>query len=193
MLDKSVPYFEILMRRAAGTAFTPCEQLPKDFKFQLFASGDEKSWAQIETSVLEFDSEIDALLYFQKEYMPYVKELERRCVFIENPQGEKIATATAFWTYTGARRDPWLHWVAVNPKYQGIGLGKAIVSRVMAMMLEIEGDRDFYLHTQTWSHRAVALYKQFGYEPTGEPGLGGYANEKCAEALELLDQIDATT
>ena len=188
MLDKSIPYVDVLMHRKKGALVSPII-LPDGFSFSAFQAGDEKAWAQIETSVLEFPDELDALMYFQKTYMPYISELERRCLFIENSEGEKIATSTAWWNYTGVRRDPWLHWVAVKPQYQNLGLGKAIVSKITQLMIEIEGNRDFYLHTQTWSHRAIKIYEKFGYAITKEKNLFKYANENYEKAIEILKNL----
>lgn len=81
MLDKSIPYYDILMVRKKGMSVKDYK-LPEGFKFVLFKSGDEKEWAEIETSVGEFDSESDALVYFQRNFLPYLDELERRCIFI---------------------------------------------------------------------------------------------------------------
>jgi RimJ/RimL family protein N-acetyltransferase len=187
MLDKSVEYMGIIMRRDAGTPI-PEFDLPEGFKFVLYKGGDEKSWAKIETSVLEFGDELDALLYFQREFVP-ISETERRCVFIENDRGEKVATASAWHAYSGIRRDPILHWVAVNPNYQGLGLGKAVVSKVMRLMKDIEGDRDFYLHTQTWSHVAIRVYMKSGFYITGEKDLIGSKNDEYPRNIEILKSI----
>ena len=185
MLDKSVPYFDVIMHRKKGTPI-PTFELPDNFSFVYFKAGDEKAWAKIETSVLEFPDELDALIRFQKEYLPFISELERRCIFIQNSAGEKIATSTAWWNYTGVRRDPWVHWVAVKPEYQGLGLGKAIISKITQLMVEIEGDRDFYLHTQTWSHKAIKIYERMGYFITAEKNLHKYTNENYEKAMEVL-------
>jgi len=192
MLDKSVPYMKVQMKRDAGTPI-PVFDLPDGFKFSMYKSGDEKSWAKIETSVLEFDDELDALLFFQQDFMPYTQELTRRCVFVETVDGAKAATATAWHEYTGVRRDPWLHWVSVRPEYQGLGLGKAIVSYVMRLMRDIEGDRDFYLSTQTWSHTAIRVYLKAGFYITGEKGLRGRENEAYPQNVEFLRNIGVDT
>ena len=188
MLDKSVPYFDVLMHRKKGAPITRCA-LPEGFRFEWFQPGDEKAWARIETSVLEFADEMDALIYFQQEYLSFQAELARRCLFVVTAEGEKIATGTAWWCYTGVRRDPWLHWVAVKPEYQGLGIGKAMVSHITTSMAEIEGDRDFYLHTQTWSHRAIKLYEKLGYAITDEKNLFKFTNENYDKAMAVLAGI----
>ena len=188
MLDKSVPYVDILMRRAASEK-PPSVPLPEGYRFSFFKAGDEADWARIETSVLEFDCEMDALLYFQREFLPYLSELGRRCLFIEAPDGEKVATCTAWWGYSGVRRDPWLHWLSVKPGHQGKRLGKALVAEILRLMTDIEGARDFYLHTQTWSHKAVRIYQAFGFQITDEPNLSKYSNENHQKAVAVLESI----
>ena len=187
MLDKSIPYIDVLMQRKKGTPI-PHFPLPEGFKYVFYKPGDEYAWAKIEMSVLEFDNEADALARFRR-FADMPTEAERRTVFIENEQGEKIATSTAWWEYTGIRRDPWLHWVSVKPEYQGLGLGKAIISHVTQMMADIEGDRDFYLHTQTWSHKAIRLYEKIGWQITAEKGLWKYAQNPHDEAMAVLEKL----
>lgn len=185
MLDKSIPFYNILMKRRKGRPVFQFD-LPGGFRFAFFKPGDEKDWAEIETSVGEFDTEADALYYFRNSYMTYLDELVKRCLFIENSEGKKVATLTVWWTYTGNRRDPWIHWVAVKPEYQGLGLGKALVSKGMKQLMEMEGDRNVYLHTQTWSYKAIGIYKLAGFEITREKGLGGYENDEADKAMNLL-------
>ena len=191
MLDKSVPYVSFLMLRKKDT-LVPVYNLPDEYgyKFALYKPGDEKSWAEIETSVLEFDNEPDALEYFEKEFKPstYIAELEKRCVFIENDKGEKIATATAWWCCP-EKCIPRLHWVAVKPEYQGLGLGKAIISRVTRLMLELDGERDFFLSTQTWSHKAVKIYEKMGYKIAGEKKICRDKNENAEKAAAIIANI----
>ncbi len=187
MLDKSIPYHNILMERKKGTPLFQYD-LPEGFRFVLFKPGDENAWAEIETSVLEFDKEDDALYYFRESYMTYMDELIKRCLFIEDAEGKKIATLTVWWTFTGTRCDPWIHWVAVRPEYQGLGLGKALVSKGMKHLVELEGDRNAYLHTQTWSYKAIGIYRKAGFKITRKKGLGGYENDEYEAAMKLLEK-----
>ena len=82
--------------------------------------------------------------------------------------------------------------VIIRPEYQGKGLSNALLSRLLELGLEIEGDRNFYLHTQTWSHRAVKLYQKFGFAITKEPNLYKYKNDQYEEAAALLEEIYKT-
>jgi GNAT superfamily N-acetyltransferase len=191
MLDKSVPYAGLFMRRPAGAGLSP-SPLPDGFAFSFFEDGDESDWARIETSVLEFDSEFAALLHFKKHYMPHADDLRRRCLFVSNADGSKVATSMAWWHYVAGRRRPWVHWVAVEPRFQGLGIGKAIVSRATQLLVELEGDVDFFLKTQTWSHRAVRVYMANGYEPTDEKLLYKASKDRknnYRRAMRILGRI----
>ena len=187
MLDKSVEYIDVYMRRPPNSPMLS-DALPEGYRFVAFQPGDEKEWAEIETSVLEFDRAVDAMAHFQDYFGRYTEELWR-CMFVENAQGEKVATAMAWWGYTDGRRDPWLHWVAVRPEYQGLGLGRAIVAHVVGMMIRIEGHRDFYLHTQTWSHKAIRIYKGMGFEVTREQVGIKQNNNRVDDAIKLLAEL----
>ena len=174
------------MLRKANTPI-PKPILPNNYSVVFFSNGEEKNWAEIETSVGEFESESKALAYFQTEYLPYIKELERRLFFLQTREGENIATVTIWWNYTGERRDVSLHWVGVKPEYQGLGLGKALVFESMERMLRIEGDRDVYLHTQTWSYKAIGIYLQAGFEFIKEGSFSGYEND-YEKAIPILKE-----
>lgn len=189
MLDKSVPYAGLFMRREAGAPLAAAA-LPDGFRFAFYDEGSAMDWARIETSVLEFDAEFAAVKHFTEKFLPYGDELGKRCLFVENGNGVKIATATAWWSDISGERRPWLHWVAVDPEYQGLGLGKAIVSRVVELMTELEGDVEFYLSTQTWSYKAIGIYRLNGFEPTNEKALYVSRRDNYRKAMRILKRLE---
>jgi ribosomal protein S18 acetylase RimI-like enzyme len=180
MLDKTIPYFNIVMKRVAKKT-VPQISLPSGYSYTYYKKGFEKDWAEIVTSVGEFVSIQSALEYFNEFYLRDSSEAERRILFVQNHQKEKVATVTSWWNYTGVHRTPAIEWVAVKPEYQGLSLGKAIVYQGMRRMIEIEGDRDIFLHTQTWSYRAIGIYLLAGFEFMKKDTFGNYINEfDCA-------------
>lgn len=184
MLDKTLPYYNIIMKRRRGTII-PNAYLPEGYIFRLYTDGDEKSWAEIMVSVGEFDNYEEASECFTKEYLPYKDELMRRSLFIELADGRKVGTLTNWWNYTQSRRDPSVHWVGVKPEYQGLGLGKALVFEGMRRMVELEGDRDFFLHTQTWSYKAISIYIKVGYDFMKDETFCNYTND-YEKALDII-------
>ena len=51
MLDKSVPFKGIVMRRAAGGAPITVPELPEGFRYALYRPGDAARWAAIATPI----------------------------------------------------------------------------------------------------------------------------------------------
>ena len=188
MLDKSVPYAGFFMRRK-GNAPLFVQGLPEGYRYKFYTDGDEVFWASIEASVLEFESEFSALMFFKENFLDERFELYRRCLFIEDADGVKVATATAWWSLVNGQRCPWLQWVGVSPSCQGLGLGKAIISKVTELMTELEGDADIFLKTQTWSYKAVGIYRSCGFEPTDEKALYIEKQYNYKKAMRILKRL----
>ncbi len=142
----------------------PVYNLPEGFQAKTYRNGDECEWARIEHSVGEFKGRDEALKHFNIEFGPFLSEFQERCLFIETDNGEKIATATAWYNedFLGKRYGR-LHWVAVIPEYQGKKLGKSLVHLTMERMKRYHDC--VYLTTQTTSQPAVSLYLDFGFVP----------------------------
>ena len=186
MLDKSIPYFNVIMKRAKETAFllsAPAE----GFSFTTYKDGDEKYWAEIEKSVGEFENVQDGLKYFEQTYLPFADEISKRVIFLNTTDNEKIGTITAWWNYTGTRRDSSIHWVAIKPAFQGKGLGRTLVNYGVKTIFELDGECDVYVHTQTWSYRAIAVYLKEDFEIMQDETFGRYRND-FNDALPFLQK-----
>jgi len=188
MLDKSLPYRNIIMKRYRGTA-VPTHPLPPGYAFRAYQLGDESAWADIMVSVGEFDTRDEALQHYRETYLIEPEALAHRSLFLVTDAGEPVGTLTNWWNETDSRREPSVHWVGVRPDHQGLGLGKALIFEGMARMIALEGDRDFYLHTQTWSHRAVNLYLAAGYRFVRGEAFGEYVNETEQAVAIIRDHI----
>lgn len=163
MLDKSLPYYHVIMRRPPGVP-VPEPALPAGYAFSTYEAGSDTAWAAIEAAVGEFDSPGLAKRYFRDRYLLHLPDVRRRVLFVRGPGGVEVGTVTAWWDYTGSRRDAALHWLGVLPAHQGRGLGTALVHHCVRKLQALEGDRDIYLHTQTWSHTAIGIYCAAGFQ-----------------------------
>ena len=142
MLDKSLVYKDIVM-------CLPIEDLedlkvpvlPDGYSYKMFESGDEIAWAKLEVLVGEFDCFEDASAYFAKTFLTHEELLADRVCFIVNPEGEIVATTSAWFKTNGDIRFPLIHWVSTSPKEQGKGLGKAIVLFALSRFLVVEPDK----------------------------------------------------
>ena len=163
--DERLQYVELVLERPDLTDI-PDYPLPEGYRFVPYRPGDENEWIRIEISARELRDTEQGMEVFQKYFGGHEKELERRMLFIENPDGLKIATASAWWNiHTPGPADvSMLHWVAVAREYQGRGLSRCLISRTLRLMKEL-GHTGAVVPTQTTTWVACGLYMDFGFRP----------------------------
>jgi GNAT superfamily N-acetyltransferase len=188
MLNKSLPFYDILMKRPAGTPL-PKSHSPHGITLRTYRNGDEYHWAAIETAAGEFPNEQKALSRFAHDFGPWKADLSERCFFALNADGVPVGNIAVWWPHPEIRKYPWIHWVAVRPEYQNLGIGTFLVARGINHAVQLEGDVDIGLKTQTWSWPAVKIYLRAGFRLTEEPGYGGFANSGFSEARHVLKDL----
>lgn len=163
--DSRIAYYELILERKSLENIAHYE-LPEGYRFVFYRPGDRDEWIKIEKSAKEFSSWEQGLESWKRYYEGKDSELENRMVFIETLEGEKVATATAYYDIYG--RDTsgagWLHWVAVKREYQGRGLSKPLISYVLNVMRKL-GYTHGKIPTQTTTWLACKIYLDFGYTP----------------------------
>jgi len=183
MLDKSIEYRRIVMEMSGEKVLsTPEATLSPGFSFRLHdgSEDDTMHWCRIETAVQEFDSQDEACAYFYEEFYPHKNEVQKRCVFIINTDSLPIATASG-WFSQDENGDILnrLHWVAVCPEYQGLGLGRSISTKAINICAKLVPGKKMWLNTQTYSHRAVIMYHKLGFNVLA-------SDKDYARAIEVL-------
>jgi GNAT superfamily N-acetyltransferase len=165
MLDKSIPYFGVLMIKDNPAEY-PEYYLPPNYTFCMYKKGDEVFWAELKVLVGEFNNKSEAMESFRKEFMGKPKELAKRCIFVKSIDGEIVATSS-LWSgnHFGANPMQRIHWVSVSPKHQGKGVAKALITKTLALCHELGSTDTIYLTTQTWSYKAINMYLSFGFKP----------------------------
>lgn len=175
MLDKSVPFHTIIMKRPYEKAPVP-KALPIGYKIRTFEPGDEVGWAEIETAVLEFES-VEQALTCHHGYIPRFDDLIIRQWFVEDPHKKLIATATAWCDVTPKGKVPVVHALGCRPEFQGNGFGRAVAIKMLESFYELDTNLDVWLDTQTWSYKAVELYLSLGFVPMKHAVFNGTQNE----------------
>lgn len=179
-LDHSLPFIAVVMEKHNADDH-PQYTLPDGFFFSPFRPGDEERWAQLQLSVEHVHTLQEARDIFEQEFLmdgirrtgrvysdvtqyPGYDKLRRRMLLVMDSKGQLAGTG-ALWTGDtfGDLRQR-LHWIAVAPAYQGLGLAKAIVSELLNICTALRHSY-VYLTTQTWSYRAVGVYTRFGFTP----------------------------
>lgn len=180
----------------------PQFDLPEGYRFVFYKPGDRDTWINIEKSAKEFSSYEQGLQSWNRYYAGREELLANRMVFIETDQGEKVATATAYFDIYGNDKTGagWLHWVSVRREYQGRGLAKPLIAFTLGLMPGLGYDHAM-LSSQTNTWLACRIYLDFGFRPephnaaenvlgwkilkslTGHPALGDF---ECANEMEIL-------
>lgn len=177
--DSRIPFVDLLMECELTEAI-PSYELPEGYRFAFYQPGDRDAWIAVEQSAKELKSFEQGVEVWQQYYGKVESQMHDRMLFIVNPEGEKVATATAYPT-----DEPGLgqvHWVAVKREEQGKGLARPLIAKVLEVLAG-HGCQRAFLHTQTVTWVAVRLYQQFGFRPTAESA------EKHAEGWRIIREL----
>lgn len=171
----------MMLRKPNPHAMTP---LPDGYHFSLCKPEDLHTWF-----AFPFDRAEDARqhmnymqAYFQRVYAPRAELFFSRCLFVVSPDGAKVGTCF-LWPAYG--RITTLHWLKVRLSHEGLGLGRALITRVLRQAHP--DDYPIYLHTQPESYRAIGLYADFGFSLITDPIVGHRRND-LYECLPWLKQ-----
>ena len=78
-----------------------------------------------------------------------------------------------------------IQWYKVLREYEGRGIGRAILTKIMKDLSKNE--YPVYLHTHPSSFRAIKLYSDFGFKLISDPKIG-YRNNDLYECLPILEK-----
>ena len=194
--DSRIRYIDLLLERM-NLDDIPEYPLPEGYRFVFYQPGDRDAWIEIEQSAKELQDYGHGVRTWQRYYGGVEDTLTDRMIFIENPQGEKAATATAYYDANGdlPPERGQVHWVAVRRDHQGKGLARPLISQVLKVMKQ-RGHTQAMLHTQTTTWVAVKLYLNFGFRPipeNAETNRDGWRIIKALTNHPALDQFDAAS
>ena len=156
--DNTIKYYELLMYYK-DTSIYKKYSLPDGFHFEFYKDGNMKDWINIHIESGEFCAIEEGIMIFHDFYDTFIQELNKRCIFIvDDKTNEKVGTATVSllskeeFGYNGA-----VDWVAIKKDYQGKGLAKPLIAKILETANELE-HKGIILHTQTTTWLAAKLY-----------------------------------
>jgi len=120
--------------------------------------------------------------YFEKVYAPLIDSFWSNCMFICDDSDIPVGTCFAWTSY---EKITTIHWYKIRKEYEGLGLGRALLSYVMSSLKEHE--YPVFLHTHPASKRAIKLYTDFGFSLITDSEVG-YRKNDLAESLPYLEQ-----
>lgn len=184
MLDRSIPFYNTVLR---------CDNyqykdvvLPNGFSIVPYKSGYEKSWAELEYSIGDFESLEEAESYFISTYLQD-RTLLNNIFFLLNENNLIVGSCIAWQDKRKESIVSSLHWLVVDEEYQGRGLGKALCYTTMNRFKE-QGNFPVYIHTQPWSWKAIFLYLSIGFKLQKTDTFSHYENEYY-KAMTTLKQV----
>ena len=137
--------------------------IPSPYSIRHYQSGDEEGWLRIQALADHHNAITPSLFYGQ--FGDSIPVLEERQLYLLNEEAKTIGTATAWFDndFDGERIGR-VHWVAIEPTYQGKGLAKPLMTAVCHRLKEL-GHGSAYLTTSTARITAINLYLKFGFTP----------------------------
>ena len=146
MLDKSIPYKDLIMKWDGNRQCLLPVCVPPGYRLRTWREGDQKNWARIQKEAGEFgDMTLEQTeAWFLQEYGDRKEELSFRCLFAESMDKEADGVCMA-WTEAGTDGSliPSLHWLAVRDAKKGQGIGTAWSERPCGYSRAGERSRSF--------------------------------------------------
>lgn len=164
MINNMLPYYGVIMQKK-DVCLYPKYELKIGFSFVTYTTEMEYDWCRIQVKAGMTATWHEAKAVFEQKFIPYPELLSKYCVFIMNPENYAVAVAM-LWPGKHFGKEHWrLHWVAVDPDYQGLGLGKALITRLLDIFdTEVHGEW-LYVTSQSWNYCAINIYYHFGFHP----------------------------
>ena len=187
MLDKTIPFCNTMMK-CSEYKYRNVE-LPDGFSIVSYHPGYEKEWAKLEYAIGDFDSVTEAEKYFAETYLQK-PELFPNILFIKNRESDIVGSCIAWQDRQGINSVSSIHWLVVDERYQGIGLGRALCTAVMNIYAKRRG-LPVYIHTQPWSWKAILLYISLGFKLQKTDTFSHYENEYEKAMMELRKIVTA--
>jgi len=153
------------------------QDLPEGFSFRLCRENEIDIWARI---VAEEKYVGYVMEFFDRVYALRLHEFFENCWFVCDLTGKPIGSCMIWRAYGKINT---LGWLRVLPEYEGRGIGRALISKILQKM-----DFPAYLHTQPTSARAIKLYSDFGFALISDDVPGNRKND-LAESLDYLQKM----
>ena len=157
-------------------------EMPPGYRVRRIRPNETGVWKR-----LQFDDDETALRnaaymddWYRRVYSPKREKFIESCLMVRDKTEKPVATCFLWYAYGLI---PTVHWFKVTKKYEGIGIGRALLTRVMKDAEQYP----VYLHTQPESFRAIKLYSDFGFALLTDAIIGSRQND-LKQALPYLQE-----
>lgn len=143
-------------------SIAPVYPLPEGYRMRFYAEGDVQTWLDIQRAADPQATLGEANFHTS---FPDEDRLAERVMFLVNPAGKDIGSITAWDDDQLMGREMGLiHWVALIPEAQALGLSKPLLSAAIEIFNRLNYT-EAWLETSTARIPAINLYLHFGFKP----------------------------
>ena len=184
MKEKEIPDYNVFMmcERLNENALT---ELGAGYYFRNCQPNELALWKAFpfdsETVPTEYEGFMNQII--TDSYSDKMDTFFQNTIFVCNKDDKPVATCS-HWKAYGKFHS--IHWLKTLKDYEGKGLGRAVLSKVMREFSP--KDYPIYIHTQPGSFRAIKLYSDFGFSLLNGRKLGTRVNE-LEKSLPILKKF----
>lgn len=135
--------------------------LPIGYRFTNFRPGDENNWAYIQYKAGIFKDYQIAIRTIFKVAKSFGNGFGEVCLFLENEVGERIGTIMILPSSSEDDVQQ-IKYLALNPKWQGQGLGKVLMSKAYKVINDMDGANRINLEIS--GDKAKGFFESLGFE-----------------------------
>jgi GNAT superfamily N-acetyltransferase len=168
----------------------PDTPFPDGYGIRSMRSGEGGVWTDIQRDAEPYYTVDDDL--FVNQFGHDLRATRWRTFFVINERGAAAGTVSAWYDRDRDGEDYGLiHWIAIRPAYQGLGLGKAAL--VFALRRLAEHHERCALATQSRRIVAIKMYLDYGFVPdlTRTGAIDSWRAVKAQLTHPVLEALDA--
>lgn len=135
--------------------------LPNGYRFTDFRPGDENNWAYIQYKAGVFREYQLAIRKIFEEQKNIGNKINKCCLFLENELGERIGTVMILPSILGKDVKD-IKYLALNPRYHGKGLGKALMAKAFKVINDME--ETSRINVEVSEEKAKEFFEELGFE-----------------------------
>ncbi len=144
----------------------PQVPFPEGFGIRAMRLDESALWTDIQRDAEPHFPIADDL--FHSQFGDYLQATQWRSFIVTNEKGVGVGVVSAWFDRNFKGEDyGMIHWIAIRPAYQGLGLGKAALSFALNQLSQWH--ERAYLGTQTKRIPAITMYLTFGFVPDLDP------------------------
>jgi ribosomal protein S18 acetylase RimI-like enzyme len=160
-------------------------ELPEGYHVRFCRKDEVDIWKRMPFDTPELATQYHHFMteFFNQVYLPYGDLFFKRCLFVCDESDTPIGTCFLWKAYNVV----WtVHWFKVNIHYEGMGIGRSLLSYVMQTLSQEE--YPVFLHTHPTSYRAIKLYSDLGFKLLTDSVIGQRTND-LNESLPILKKF----